>query len=167
MARGKKKSQAEPTAVAPRKSAAAATLMARNNWPGDFKRAVRLKRPTGKKDARNEEILEEYIDRTVVFPPGVPVEVDADELAVCLADIGDGKPLVYVEFDERGKPRTAAEASPASDPNQIAELEQIVSDQQDAIDQLIKQVKDAGLEPCVSMDDESGSEEGEGKSDAE
>lgn len=163
----KKKAQAEAPA-ATRKSAAAATLMARNNWPGDFKRAVRLKRPTGKKDSRGEAVLEEYIDRTVVFPPGVPVDVDEEELAVCQNDIGDGKPLVYVEYDERGKPRTASEqvAPAAADPNQIAELEQIIIDQQDAIDKLVAQIKAAGLEPCVSMEDESGSDEGD-KTDPE
>ncbi|MGD9632190.1 MAG: hypothetical protein AB7G28_20675 [Pirellulales bacterium] len=161
--KGSKKQQAEATAPT-RKSAAAATLMARNNWPGDFKRAVRLKRPTGKKNPRGEEIFEEFIDHTVAFPPGVPVEVDAEELEVCKNDIGDGKPLVYVEYDERGKPRTAASepVAPAVDPNQLVELEEIINDQQDAIERLINQLKEAGLEPCVTMDDESGSGEGAG-----
>lgn len=150
--KGKQAKEKSAAKAAP-KSSAAATVMARNNWPGDFKRAIRRKRPTGKKNHHGDEILEEYIDHTVVFPPGVAVEIDEEELNTCLPDIGDGKPLVFVERDEAGKIRVANAASPI-DPNQIAELEAVILDQQDAIDRLIAQVKELGGTPVVTMDGE-------------
>lgn len=145
--------------------------MARNNWPGDFKRSVF----EWKEDKKSGKPVRGKMLETLVFSPGVPVQLTAEQFEAVKGDIGNA--LVEVEFDEKNRPRVIDPAAEQAAAGANAELEatiqgqQAVIDeqsaalksQQEAIDLLCQQVKDLGAVPIVDVEDESGSKADETK----
>jgi hypothetical protein len=133
----------------------ATAAMARNNWPGDFKRAVYQWAEKDGKRVRGDVI------ETLVFPPGVPVKLTAEQFEAVKDDIG--KSLVEVEFDEKERPRVIDPSPPPEHllTDERAELEATIVRQQAAIDSLCTQVRALGAEPIVELEGDVPAEHGE------
>ena len=89
----------------------------------------------------------------IVFEPGKAVALSKKQYEAVKGDIGSA--LVEVEIDDLGRPRVN-EVQDAVTSN----LEQIIAEQQAAIDLLIEQVKELGGVPVVGIDESDSASEG-------
>lgn len=105
------------------------SVMLKGNWPGNFRRSVR--------DEQGKVL------KVLEFTPGVPVEVNDEELAAITPDIGVC--IVHVQCDDKGRPRIVEDPVEVADEPAADEPTEKTADESEDDQDGPKTVRDAGV----------------------